>query len=91
MADLPTDVADVLAQLLAETRVALEDGERETARDTIASAERVARNKLPAGEPRATLLHGCERVLALLSPEDEVETAAALAYVRALETHLPAD
>jgi hypothetical protein len=88
--DLPTDVIAVLSQLFAETRTALADGDLATARETISSAETVATNKLPAGDRKAALLHGCERVRDLLE-EDEPKTDVATEYVAAMERRLPDD
>jgi hypothetical protein len=62
----PADVVTVLGQLLAATRTALAEGDRETATETLSSARTVATNKLPEGERRATLLHGFTRVQSLL-------------------------
>jgi hypothetical protein len=84
--DPPTDVVTVLGQLLAATRTALAEGDQTTARETITSAETVATNKLPAGDRRAVLVHGCERILDLLK-EDERDVAAA--YISAMERRLP--
>jgi len=82
---LPTDVGAVLAQLFAEGRRALDDGDVETALATTASARTVASNKLPAGDRRERLLHGCARVEALL---DAPEADAAAAYLAAMERRL---
>lgn len=88
--DLPTDALAVLSQLLAETRTALAEGDHETAEETVTSAETVATNKLPAGQRRDALLHGCDRVLALLDPDEgEAEADVAAEYVAAMERRLP--
>ena len=88
--DPPADVLAVLTQLLAETRTALAEGDRETARETVSSAETVASNKLPGGERRDALLHGCGRVRSLLDPDDgDVEADVATEYVAAMERRLP--
>jgi len=88
--DPPTDAIAVLSQLFEETRTAIAEGDLATARDTIASAETVATNKLPAGDRRETFLHGCGRVLELLDPEDgDPETDVAAAYITAMERRLP--
>lgn len=90
--DLPSDVVTVLSQLLARTRTALAEGDHATARETITSAETVATNKVPAGERREALLHGCDRVLALIDgDEDENESDVAAEYVSAMERRLPSD
>lgn len=68
--DIPADVRAVLAQLFAEGRDALRAEDRETAVETVTTAETVATNKLPEGTFRDRLLHGCERVRRLLAPAD---------------------
>jgi hypothetical protein len=64
--DLPPDVRAVLTQLLAEGRDALATDDRDTAIQTVTTAETVATNKLPEGAFRDRLLHGCGRVHRLL-------------------------
>lgn len=85
----PADVVTVLGQLLAATRTALADGDPETASETLASAETVATNKLPEGERRATLLHGCDRIRDLLEEAKDEDRDAAAEYITAMERHLP--
>lgn len=89
--DLPPDVVTTLAQLLEETQVALSDGDVDTARETISSAESVAADELPDCEVRQSLLHGAGRVTALLDPdsEDGVESDAAAEYAAAMSRRLP--
>ena len=90
--DLPPDVRAVLVQLLAEGREALAAGDREVAARTVTTAETVATNKLPEGELRDHLLHGCDRVEMLLDPEagdEDVETDAAGEYIAAMRRRLP--
>lgn len=73
------DVMDVLEQLFEAGARAL-DGDAatgsgtDTARQILTSAETVATNKLPEGEFRDRLLHGCERALATL--DDDAPVAA---------------
>ena len=88
--DLPSDVQTVLSQLFEETETAIRAGEFDTARRTVATATRVSRNKLPAGELRATLLHGCGEVTEALAPEDDVDSEVAAEYVRAMAQRLTA-
>lgn len=64
--DLPPDVRAVLTQLFAEGRDALAADDRDTAIQTVTTAETVVTNKLPEGAFRDRLLHGCERVHRLL-------------------------
>ena len=90
--DTPADVAESLTQLLRECATALEEEDISTARKTITSARSVATNKLPAGELRDHLLHGCDRVETLLDPDaedEEVEADAAGEYVAAMRRRLP--
>ena len=87
--DVPTDVQSVLAQLLKETESALRKGEIQTARQTIDTAQTVSRNKLPKGDLRGQLLHGCGEVRATLEPDDGVESDIAAEYVRAMAQRLP--
>ncbi|WP_222844880.1 hypothetical protein [Haloplanus rubicundus] len=67
------DVMDVLGQLFEKGARVLdgdaasaEGSPTDTARQILTSAETVATNKLPDGEFRSRLLHGCERALATL-------------------------
>lgn len=87
--DLPPDVQDTLVQLLEECATALEEENLSTARETIDSAESVATNKLPEGDLRDHLLHGCGRVSELLDPDEDVESDAAGEYVAAMQRRLP--
>ncbi len=97
--DPPADALAVLAQLFAKGQEALADGDVDTARDTVTSAEEVATNKLPEGDLRGQLLHGCGQTLALLDPEANsgddgdddpgVEPDAAAEYLAAMERRLP--
>jgi hypothetical protein len=85
--DLPPDVGAVLGQLLASGADALATGDVGTARDVLCTARTVARTKLPAGPRRSRLLHGCDRIEALLDGDDP-ETAAAGAYFAAMQRRL---
>jgi len=87
--DVPADVSAALAQLFEEGQQALEDGDRETCRQTVESAESVATNKLPEGELRGQLLHGCERVHHLLDPETEEDPEVAIEFLTAMQRRLP--
>lgn len=92
--DIPADVEETLTQLLGECAAALEGNDVPTARETITSARSVATNKLPSGELRDHLLHGCDRVETLLDPEaedEEVEADAAEEYVAAMRRRLPGE
>lgn len=74
------DVMDVLGQLFEKGARALDgadadEGPRtDTARQILTSAETVATNKLPDGEFRSRLRHGCERALSTL--DDDAPAAA---------------
>ena len=101
--DPPADVLAVLAQLFAEGQEALADGDVDAARETVTSAEEDATNKLPEGDLRGQLLHGCAQARGLLDPEtgggdaegddpegtDRVEPDAAAEYLAAMERRLP--
>lgn len=88
--DVPSDVHAVLTQLFEETETAIRAGKFDTARQTVGTAERVSRNKLPSGELRAVLLHGCDAVTVALDGTDGVESDVAIEYVRAMAGRLPA-
>ncbi len=79
--DVPADARAVVSQLLAETRERLGEWDDEQARTTLATIETVSANKLPEGDRRERLLHGCERVEATLAENPET----AMAYLRAME------
>lgn len=86
--DLPSDVSAVVTQLLAEGIEALSSGDVETARSTTETVQRVSQNKLPDGELRDQLLHGCGCVSNCLEAR---EPTAAAAYLRAMQDRLPPD
>jgi hypothetical protein len=89
MADeVPSDVRAVLSQLLTEGRTASADGDLDTVADVVDTVQRVATNKLPEGDLRARLLHGCT----LLGDEldDDPDTDALVAYFRAMAGELDA-
>jgi hypothetical protein len=88
--DLPTDVRTVLSQLFAEGQRALGDDDLTTARESVTSAAAVVRNKLPDGEFKRELRHGCERVVDLLDTGDSDDAAAAAEYLAAMERRLDA-
>lgn len=88
--DIPPDVEAVLRQLFSEGQRALENGEVTTARSVVASARTVASNKLPDGDRRDRLRHGCDRVASLLGPEDSPDAEAASEYLAAMERRLDA-
>ncbi len=85
MDDLPSDVRSVLTQLLTEAQVALGERDHEAARAAVDTVDEVATNKLPEGEPRRRLRHGCERVEELLDGGGNDDTAAAAAYLASME------
>lgn len=82
---LPPDVRAVLKQLFAEARTALAAGDVAVARSAVESAETVVANKLPAGDRRERLRHGCRRVRGTI---EEPGTDAAEAYLAAMERRL---
>ncbi|WP_435067639.1 hypothetical protein [Haloplanus sp. C73] len=80
--DLSGDVVDVLGQLFDAGATALDDGDADTARQVLTSAETVATNKLPEGEFRTEVLRDCRRALDRLDDgafDAAAEDAAALA------------
>lgn len=81
---LPPDVHDTLDQLLEAAIDALPADER-TARASLDTVSRVVANKLPDGDRKARLQHGCDAVLDAL---DDDEHAAAVEYLRAMRTRL---
>jgi len=87
--DVPSDVQAVVIQLLDETDTALRAGEFQTARRAIDTVETVSRNKLPAGELRGQLLHGCAAALTALESDDSNDADLAAEYVRAMTQRLP--
>ena len=87
--DVPSDVQSVLTQLFEETETAIRADDFDTARQTIETATTVSRNKLPEGDLRAWLLHGCGEVLAAITLENGVESDVAVAYVQAMVRRLP--
>lgn len=90
--DLPTDVVTVLSQLFAEGQRALDGDDPATARESVTSARAVVRNKLPDGEFKRELRHGCERTLELLdaAEDDPADYEAAAEYLAAMERRLAA-
>lgn len=85
--DLPADVSAVLEQLLAEGQTAIASEDLETARDVVSTAETVSENKLPEGQLRSQLLHGCQRTRVRL---DEADAETAREYLEAMERRLDA-
>jgi hypothetical protein len=86
--DVPSDVHAVLTQLFKEAESAILSEEYETTRQTVDTAETVCRNKLPEGELRAQLLHGCDRVQAALDSADGVDSDTTAEYLRAMDRRL---
>lgn len=85
--DVPPDVEAVLSQLFAEAQEALENGDVETAVSAVTSAATVVRNKLPEGTLRGELRHGCERMQAAVSG-DEQNVAVAVEYLTVMRSRL---
>jgi hypothetical protein len=79
------DVMDVLSQLFASGARALDDADADTARQVLTTAETVATNKLPDGEFRSRLLHGCNRALSTLA-EPPVAAEHCRAMAREVES-----
>ena len=81
---MPPDVRLSLGQLLSNARQSARTGDHETARSLLDTAGTVAENKLPAGDRRDRLRHGCAAAIEAL-PDGEL----AAAYVEAMERRLP--
>lgn len=82
---MPTDVETVLQQLFEAAGEALEAEDIDTCRQTIDSAESVVSTKLPDGERKARLRHGCERVRQLAEEGDHTVAAE---YLEAMARQL---
>lgn len=81
---LPSDVRAVLTQLFEEGETAIVAGKFETARRTVDTAETVCQHKLPEGERRSRLLHGCDRVAVALDSTGDRQPDTAAEYLRAM-------
>jgi len=86
--ELPSDVRAVLTQLFEEGETAIRSAEFETARQTVGTAETVCRNKLPEGDLRSQLLHGCDRVAVALDSTEGRNPDTAAEYLRAMGRRL---
>ncbi|MFC7136815.1 hypothetical protein [Halobaculum litoreum] len=84
-ADLPADVEAALTQLVEAARDAVRDGRTDDALAAVDTARTVASNKLPAGDRRDRLVHGCDRVADLAADDPAVATE----YLAALRRRLP--
>ena len=82
--EMPPDVRSSLGQLLSNARQSARNGDHETTRSLLDTAGTVAENKLPAGDRRDRLRHGCAAAIEAL-PDGEL----AAAYVEAMERRLP--
>ncbi|WP_380675131.1 hypothetical protein [Salinigranum sp. GCM10025319] len=80
-ADLPADVEATLAQLLAEAAGAARRRDIEEVTAVVDTVETVSRNKVPAGDLRERLEHGCATVDRLVADEPLV----AAEYLDAME------
>ena len=88
--DVPSDVRAVVTQLLDESQRALAAGDYGTVRESVATVDSVATNKLPESELRAEMRHGCHRVEVLLDPDDGVQSDTATEYLAAMERRFTA-
>ncbi|QAU13011.1 hypothetical protein EKH57_09915 [Halorubrum sp. BOL3-1] len=79
--EVPHDVRASLEQLLAAAAAA--DGDDETARAALDTAETVATNKLPAGERRDRIRWGCAAAVDAL-PNADLAAAYAAATANAV-------
>jgi len=78
--DLPEDVSDTLVQLLSEAESSARTGNRSDVLPLLNTVEKVVTNKLPPGQTREQLLHGCDTVRPLLGHEPLV----AAEYLRSM-------
>ena len=83
--DVPHDVRAALAQLLDRAGRAAEAGDDDTAAALLDTARTVATNKLPPGDRRDRLRHGCRAASAAL-PDGTLAAAYADAAVARLPT-----
>ncbi|KTG08556.1 hypothetical protein AUR64_17930 [Haloprofundus marisrubri] len=74
MTDLSPDVHAVLTQLLDEAREHVRAGDSETAYELVETGETVTKNKVPAGELKARLLHGWAELPSLVEHDPAVAT-----------------
>ncbi|ELZ37256.1 hypothetical protein [Halorubrum tebenquichense] len=81
--EVPHDVRASLEQLLAAAASAAADGDDETARAALDTAETVATNKLPAGERRDRIRWGCAAAADAL-PNGDLAAAYATATADAV-------
>ena len=86
--EVPHDVRASLVQLLAAAADAAAEGEAETARATLDTAETVATNKLPTGERRDRVRWGCAAALDAL-PNGDLAAAYATATADAVRAPGP--
>lgn len=84
MDEMPADVRSSLGQLLSNARKRARCGDDDVARSLLETADTVAENKLPDGDRRDRLRHGCAAATEAL-PDGEL----AAAYVEAMERRLP--
>jgi hypothetical protein len=82
--DLPADVRETLGQLFDEAGAAARDRRPETTVAALDSAATVVENKLPEGDLKRVLAHGCERASATV----EGEPLVAAEYCAAMRDRL---
>jgi hypothetical protein len=80
--EIPADVRAVFLTLLVDARENVEAGDLETLRSELGSIETVASNKLPPGDVRDSLCHGCDKV----DQHAADEPAVAAEYLRSMTT-----
>ena len=84
--DVPHDVRAALTQLLAEAQTAARADDGETVRALLETAETVATNKLPSGDRRDRIRHGCVAAADALP-----DTTLAAAYAEAARSYVDAE
>lgn len=67
--DLPADIHATLGQLFEEAGAAARDRRPETTVAALDSAATVVENKVPDGDLKRVLAHGCERASATVEAE----------------------
>jgi hypothetical protein len=83
--DVPHDVRAALTQLLDSAGRAAETGDTETAASLLDTAETVAENKLPDGDRRDRIRHGCAAARGAL-PDGDLAAAYADAAAARVST-----
>ena len=84
--DLPADVEVTLTQLLSEAATAARARDTEDVSAVVDTVETVARNKVPPGDLREQLEHGCAAVQRVVADEPLVAAEYLDAMVRRVQS-----